>query len=351
VTAAVSCSADLTPEYLTTALGGQLAGRAVTGVRAVPVGTGQVSDSYRLHLSYDGQAAMPRTLVAKIPAADPASRGAARAFRTYEIEASFYGQLAAGLPVSLARCYFAAYEPGPDEYVVLLEDLAPAAPGDQLTGISPVQAAAAVGELAALHAAGWNRADLAALPWLNRSSPDASALMTAVLTDLFPGFRDRYAGRLEPETVSLVEDFLPVAARYLSVGEGQRTIVHGDFRADNLLFGRARPAVLDWQTCSFGPAVGDLSYFLGSSLPVQQRREHERDLVSRYHTELTGRGVHLGLDECWSDYRRLAFNGIVMTIIAAMVVQRTDRGDQMFVAMANRHARHALDLGALALVG
>ncbi len=350
MTTAVSCSAELTPEYLTGALAGYLDGRVVTAVLAEPVGTGQVSDSYRLRLSYDGPAGLPGTLVAKIPAADPASRGAARAFRTYEIEASFYGQLAAGLPVCLARCYHAAYEPAPDEYVVLLEDLDPASPGDQLDGISPAQAAAAVSELAALHAAGWDRADLAALPWLNRSSPEASALMTAVLTDLYPGFRDRYAGRLEPDTVSLIEDFLPVAARYLSAGEGTRTIVHGDFRADNLLFGGARPAVLDWQTCSFGPGPGDLSYFLGSSLPVPQRRAHERDLVRHYHAELTGRGVRVGWDECWLDYRRLAFGGIVMTIIAAMVVQRTDRGDQMFVAMANRHARHALDVGALALV-
>ena len=75
---------------------------------------------------------------------------------------------------------------------MLLDDLAPAEPGDQLAGLGPDDAAAAIGELAALHAAGWDRADLAALPWLNRSSPDGAALMAAVVTDLYPGFRDRY---------------------------------------------------------------------------------------------------------------------------------------------------------------
>jgi len=39
-----------------------------------------------------------------------------------------------------------------------------------------------------------------------------------------------------------------------------------------------------------------------------------------------------------------------MDIIAAMMVQRTERGDEMFAAMANRHARHAIDLGSLALI-
>ena len=41
---------------------------------------------------------------------------------------------------------------------MLLEDLAPAEPGDQLAGISVEQAAAALEELAALHAAGWGSA-------------------------------------------------------------------------------------------------------------------------------------------------------------------------------------------------
>jgi hypothetical protein len=34
-------------------------------------------------------------------------------------------------------------------------------------------------------------------------------------------------------------------------------------------------------------------------------------------------------------------------VIASMLVQQTERGDDMFTAMARRHARHALDLGAI----
>ncbi|MGO8961739.1 MAG: phosphotransferase family protein [Streptosporangiaceae bacterium] len=347
---AVSGISDITAEFLTGALARQLGGCAVAAVAATPVGTGQVSDSYRLRLTYDGPAALAPTMIAKLPAADPASRAAARAFRTYEIEASFYDQLADGLPVALAKCYYAAYDGRPDEYLVLLEDLAPATPGDQLAGLRADEAAAAVDELAALHAAGWESSELAALPWLNRSSPDAAALMTAALTGLYPGFRDRYAARLDPGTVTLIEDFLPRAGSFMSASTEPATIVHGDYRADNLLFGRARPAVLDWQTCSFGHATGDLAYFLGSSLPVGARRQHEESLVRRYHSALTRRGVRLTWHECWDGYRRHAFNGIVMDVIAAMVVQQTERGDQMFAAMANRHARHALDLTSLALL-
>jgi aminoglycoside phosphotransferase (APT) family kinase protein len=350
---AVPGGEGLTPDYLTAALANCLGRACVTAAEVTRVGTGQVSDSFRVCLTYDRPAdpgQRPATLVAKVPAADPASRNAARTFRTYELEASFYGQLAADLPVSLPACYFAAYDPGPDEYVVLLEDLAPACPGNQLAGITPDQAGAAVDELAALHAAGWGSETLAALPWLNRSSPEGAQLMTAAVTGLYPGFRDRYAQRLEPETMSLIERFLPVTAAYLEARDVPATIVHGDFRADNLLFGRSRPVVLDWQTCSYGAGLSDLSYFLASSLQVTDRRRHEDALVRRYHAGLAAGGVGLSWTDCWNDYRRYAFSGIVMDIVAAMFVQQTERGDEMFAAMANRHARHALDLSALDLL-
>ena len=41
-----------------------------------------------------------------------------------------------------------------------------------------------------------------------------------------------------------------------------------------------------------------------------------------------------------------SFSGFGVTVIAAMIVERTERGDQMFITMADRHSRHALDLGA-----
>ncbi|WP_433148625.1 phosphotransferase [Actinomadura nitritigenes] len=350
MTGPVAGGAGLTASWLTEALARDLDGAAVTAVGAEPVGTGQVSDSLRLSLTYDGPVGLPATMIAKVPAADEASRAAARAIRTYEVEASFYAGVADGLDASVPACYFSAYEPEKDEYVVLLQDLAPAQAGDQLAGVSPDEAAAAVDEMAALHAAGWNDPDLAALPWLNRHGAEAAEFTTAMVTGLYQGFKDRYAGRLEPEVIGLIEDFLPSLGGYLAARDGASTLMHGDFRADNLLFGGPRPVVLDWQTCAYGPGAADLAYFLGSSLPVEARRAHERALVRRYHAALTGRGVDLAWDDCWDGYRRYAFQGIVMAIGASMLVERTDRGDEMFCTMTTRHAHHALDLDAASLL-
>ncbi|MFA1538415.1 phosphotransferase family protein [Actinomadura monticuli] len=340
-----SGAGDLTASWLSDALGAK-----VTAVRAEPVGTGQVSDSLRLHLTYAGGTPLPPTMVAKVPAADPSSRAAARAIRTYEVEASFYAALAGGLDAGIPTCYFSAYAAEEDEYTVLLADLAPARPGDQLAGITPEDAAAAITEMAAFHAAGWEDSGLAALPWLNRHDADAAAFTAAMVTDLYTGFKERYAAELGPDVIALIEDFMPSLPAYLTAREGPLTLSHGDFRADNLLFGGPRTAVLDWQTCAYGPGLADLSYFLGSSLPTEARRAHEKALVERYREALTARGVALTWDDCWTAYRHHTFHGIVMAIGASMLVERTPRGDEMFRTMTTRHAHHARDLDSPSLI-
>lgn len=337
---------ELTAEWLSAALASRLGGATVTAVQAEPVGTGQVSDSVRLTLTYDRPTGLPATFVAKVPSASEASRTAARMVRTYEIEAAFYAQLAPGLSAHIPACYHAAHDPDPDHYVVLLEDLFPAEQGDQLAGLSAGQAAAAIDELATVHAAHWGDPALADLPWLNRNTPDAAAFTADIVNGVHAGFAERYGGRLDAETLDLIASLMPRLGAYLTQRDGDWTLTHGDFRADNLLFGGPRVAVLDWQTCAFGPGLADLAYLLGSSLQVADRREHEKELVRRYHHALTSHGIELSWDDCWTGYRRYAFSGVVMAVGASMLVERTERGDEMFCTLATRHARHALDLAA-----
>ncbi len=40
-----------------------------------------------------------------------------------------------------------------------------------------------------------------------------------------------------------------------------------------------------------------------------------------------------------------------MAVLASMIVERTDRGDAMFLAMAGRHGRQVLDLGSEEFLG
>ncbi len=66
-----------------------------------------------------------------------------------------------------------------------------------------------------------------------------------------------------------------------------------------------------------------------------------------YHADLVAAGVEgYDWDRCWLDYRRGTWAGLIMAVARRMLVERTDRGDEMFMTMASRHSRHALDLDA-----
>ena len=84
---------------------------------------------------------------------------------------------------------------------------------------------------------------------------------------------------------------------------------------------------------------------------MEQRRAHERELFEEYHDALCAHGMRgFAAADCWREYRRLAFGGVLMAIVASMLVQRTERGDEMFMAMLQRHCQQALDLDSEALL-
>lgn len=339
----------LTPEWLTAALtaSGSLDGARVVAADQRPLGTGQMCDSVRIHLTYDEPDAGPASLVAKLPAADEGSRATAIAFRSYEKEVRFYQELAQRLPVRTPRVHYADIDVPTASFVLLLEDLAPAQPGDQLLGCSTEVAAAAVAELVKLHAPLWGDPALTRLDWLHGDPEGRGALLKEVLPLLWAGFQERYAASLEQHVTQAGDVYFGrLDAR--PAGGTPQTITHVDYRLDNLLIGPdGVVTVVDWQTCGTGVGPSDLAYFLGAGLTPDVRREAEEQLVRDYHDGLVGAGVTgYDRDDCWLDYRRGTWSGLSMAVLASMSVKRTDRGDRMFLAMASRHARHALDLDA-----
>ena len=105
-------------------------------------------------------------------------------------------------------------------------------------------------------------------------------------------------------------------------------------------------------TVAVGSPLRAFCYLLGASLLREERLAAEDELVRAYDRGLKEAGVEsYAWDQCWEDYRRGAFAGVVMSVVASMIVQQTERGDAMFTAMAVRHSRHAIDLGADEFLG
>ncbi|MEO5975315.1 MAG: phosphotransferase [Ilumatobacteraceae bacterium] len=338
----------LSTQRLSDALAPFTAGAEVTSAERVPVGTGQMADCFRIQLRYASECNGPSTIIAKVPSLNQSSRAASRLTRCYELETQFYSELRARVDVRAPLCYHSSYTADSDEFLLLLEDLAPAVQGDQLKGCSFDQALAAVGELTRLHGPLWNSAFLNSMSWLGRPTIDSSNATTALFQHFYPGFVARYSDQLSSDVLELGARFVSQANRYFAAAPAISTVVHRDFRLDNLLFNGIgndiAVAVVDWQTVCQAPGVSDLSYFVGSGLAVDDRRRHEEYLVREYQRGLQTYRIELKFDELWNQYRLFAFSGFGMAIAASMLVKQTDRGDEMFVAMASRHGQQAIDL-------
>jgi hypothetical protein len=347
---------DVTPEWMTSVLtrAGALAQGRVESVTASPIGTGQMADTARLSLTYDRAGAGPASVVGKFASSDDQSRATGLALRAYEFEVRFYREVADRVTARLPTLYLAEVEPETGWFTLVLGDIVGATQGDQIEACGPDVAAAVLEEMAGLHAPCWEAADLAALPWLNRNTPDTDALLVALVTALLPGFLERYGDLLAPEHVAVSELFVAHLPAWLERRAAPpHTAGHGDFRLDNLLFepGIRRPVVVDWQTVLWTGGSYDAAYFIGGCLRVEDRRSHEADLLGHYHDALCRQGVEgYTVDQLHRDARRDTFGGLLMAIVASMVVQRTERGDLMFLTSASRHAQHALDAGAADLL-
>ena len=329
----------------------------VTGLSAQPIGTGQIGRCIRYTLELaggDGRA--PRSLVGKFPSEDPVSRQTGVTLRNYVKEVSFYRELQRRLFVRTPRCYYAAIEGEGPVFALLLEDLAPAEQGDQLAGCTAEVARSAVLELVGLHAPSFRDQSLRGIGWLGEPSEPLVAFGRALYKAQLEPFMARFGERLAPDEAELIRAVAGSQGPPFEPLSDAFSLVHVDYRLDNLLIDarRAPPAVavVDWQSVTLGSPLADVAYFLGAGLLPELRREVEGEILRDYHAALVRAGVRdYPFERCFADYRRGAFAGFAVTVVASVMVQRTERGDAMFTAMARRHARHALDLGSREFLG
>lgn len=328
------------------------AGLQVLGVRRQQIGTGQIGKCYRFELELQGNTAgVPASFVGKFPSDSEISRATGVQLRNYYREVNFYEQFAHRVSISIPQCFHAEIEGEGPEFVLLLEDMAPAEQGDQLLGCSADVARAAVLELVGLQAPTWCDESLRDYDYL-WSEPDPAADPAVLYQQLLPGFLDRYGHALAADEQDIIARvgaspncplFQPATRPFC--------LEHVDYRLDNTLIDyRTSPpkiTVVDWQSVKLGKPMNDVAYFLGAGLVPEIRREVERGIVQEFHQRLLEAGVgDYPWEACWTDYRKGSFSGFGVTVIASMIVEETERGNEMFITMARRHARHALDLGA-----
>jgi hypothetical protein len=356
---------DITPDWLSDALrsSGALGTARVIEIAPVALGEGEgfIGQLARLHLRYDvDEADAPRTVIAKLPTLVRQNRMMGELLGAYEREVYFYRELAAKLPSRIPRVYYADMGVNPlsdhsvrilawidrrptwmmailivflavvarfsrRRYALVLEDLAPAEVGNQIGGASQERCRAALQELARLHARFWQNSDLDAHFWL---VPQDVAVNSVHLMyrRARPDFARRYVTR-HPELrpyLAWLDDHASDLMR-LFHGAPHHTLIHMDYRLDNLFFYEDGIAIFDWQTVSRGPGVYDAAYFLSGALTADFGVESEHELTVAYHAALVACGVRdYPLDRCLIDYRR----AMMLNLYRLATVGVMDMGDE-----------------------
>jgi len=279
--------ADLTPEWFSDVLA-----RPVTGVQleSLDEGVGFLGRTVRARLS---TSAPSSTVVVVKFAADGPARAVASSMGLYEREVRFYDEVAPRVGVAVPDCSLAEIDVDSGLFVLVLGDLSPARAGDQLAGAADDDIAAAVATAARLHTTWWGSPELSDWPWL----PSQAALTAGVLErapELYPAFAEAWSSEFSDEELKLGEK----VTRHLGplvdgVDHPPFTLVHGDYRLDNLFFSdRGDVAVIDWQLPFRGfSGAFDLALLLASSLTSEDRNRLIPTLERIYLDELARAGI------------------------------------------------------------
>ncbi|TRW78988.1 aminoglycoside phosphotransferase family protein [Mycolicibacterium sp. 018/SC-01/001] len=341
--------ADLTAPWLSSVLDTE-----VTTVAVTPIGTGQTGATYRVHATYTGATTLPSTFAVKLPAQDDAVRE--RVALGYKSEVEFYTAVSAEVAVPVPACLHSEISSDGGDFVLVLADLAPAEQGDQLAGCTLEEAALAVDALAGLHGPSWCAPRWFELTSIIMPKPGDEAAatgmgevsaMAATIT------LDRLGDRIGDADRETLLTSMSLVTPWLQAEPGRYSLLHGDYRLDNLLFDpqRTHVTVVDWQTVGLGLPARDLAYFTATSLLPQTRATVERDLVARYHAAVCRYGVTgYDLETCWQDYRLGALQAPFLTALGFAFSTSTDRGDEMILTMLSRGCRAVRELGTIEVI-
>jgi len=301
--------------------------------------------------------------------------------KAYENEARFYNDLASRVTVRTPANYFSAIEPNarasaivervlevlPDRVtlmllerlaaaagksdrraIVMIEDLGDARIGDQVAGANQADAEHAIDMLSEFHALFWNSPVLSE-KWLTRLD-DAVLVAHGLYQRAWPVFEARFRDQIDGQTRDVLKAITERGPALLRrTCQGPLTLLHGDYRMDNLAFfdGSDPPAgMIDFQGITVGHPLTDLAYFIRPNMDPDLADAVEEDLLVRYHAGLVQHGVtdypletlreEYELAQLWVLHRGVTLIG-TLDLSHERGVQIVDRAIERGLRVADRH--------------
>ena len=217
-------------------------------VRPFPDGYSATGQLARVSVRYRPNRNGPATVIVKMP--DP-SRKRADVRGSYQREIRFYKEIGADAGVRVPRLYFGYSDSDSDAAVMLLEDLAPAEPGDSTKGCSYDEAVAAIRGLAQVHARWWEHPRIVTSDWLwSFSTIWSLERAERAISEGWMMLPEDYVSSL-PDSVSAMVGTSNWFQNVRDQLDSQpRTLCHPDYRLDNLFFNHdpkgIEVSVIDW---------------------------------------------------------------------------------------------------------
>ncbi len=289
----------------------------------------------------DGTAAPPRTLYAKLPCDDLATRTFANAVGFWDTEVAFCERLAHRVPIRVPRVHAVAKQGS--RFVLLLENLHELEGAtlfinrDMARGTTLERAQRVVRTFAALHAAFWDlpeagREALLPLRLHPYLAPGGRAKMRALNASAI----DR-AHRAAPHVFTRAH----AAMAHLGIEKWDAlmdawyspplTLIHGDSHLGNC-FEFPSPegpqmGLLDFQGIQWCRGMRDVQYFLINSLEPDRLAPNEGALIDLYVSALADRGVTLAAEAARQQYRAFAYQTLMVAVVSLGVGSMTERSE------------------------
>jgi aminoglycoside/choline kinase family phosphotransferase len=298
----------------------EVLGQTITAMESLEIGAsrGFLSTTWRVQLQTDPASALPSSLVLKSESSQPLFQAIARKRNAFAREIAFYQNIAPAIKAPVPRIYAMG---NADDCWLLMEDLIDHRAGDQVRGLSQDEVRAVVRAMASIHAQFWLNSELTNYSWLPANLYWFSEIDHSLLTPFLHDYSRRIGERVSTVMVECLAQLAEIDA---AIACRPFTLVHGDLRADNLMFigedHNPRPTILDWQSASCSLGALDLAYLLGGSEPLAERSGHLEELLYLWHGDLQANGV---ADYSLSEARRDLQLGALRCLAVALRLYAT----------------------------
>jgi Ecdysteroid kinase-like family len=314
---------EVTTGWLDTAIASWTPGAGIIASQILEVIHGTCT-KLRIRLEPDaaGRAAgIPETVILKA-GFEPHSR-AMHYMHGEEVHA--YADVAPVSPLRMPACYFAAYDCGAQQGVVIMEDLR-ARGVTFLHPLRPQQPEPVARRLSALarhHAMTWAGRDIEpggrfafAPDYIDGFETYGETVLTPEVWQSYVESSRGAATSVRFHSLDWIRRVLAKLSRHSKTVP--RALLHGDTHLGNLYIDvDGEPGFFD-SLPHVGPPMIEIAYHITCALDLADRRTHERDLVALYREALVGEGIEPPpLDELMRQYGCYLATGYLIFLVNA----------------------------------